>query len=790
MEYVEYLRSRMEGRIFISVILPLRLEWEPCYAVEGDGSGIVVGDRVRVDFAGRNYVGVVSGVGIEPYADVTKIKTAVKDTAGMGRVLPEEIELWRMVADYYLCTVGEVCKAAYPVGKTNMEEALALARQKAARRAEMEVLELRARMERVRESIARKEELIARSRKEATREKYVAERDCAIEKAGAIEERMKRLESGITGQSLITVESPRYVESGSSEVSGMKDGSGMVIRSGKQICLTEVQENAVGGIREGFGRGKPVLLHGITGSGKTEIYLKLASEVIGSGRNVLYLVPEIALSRQLEDRLRVHFPDELLVFHSAETAARKRDTADIIRSSYGKQSISKGYILLGTRSALFLPHHDLGLIIVDEEHDTSYKQDSPAPRYNGRDTALMLSRIHGCNVLMGTATPSLEELYNCLTGKHEIVRLSSRYHGAEDAVTEIIDTKAEKRKRGMVGNISRKLIGDIQEVLDRGGQVIILRARRAWATVMQCTSCGEIQKCPRCNVSLSLHRDNDSIPGSGKMVCHYCGWSAPYSGRCSKCSGELAFSGSGTQKIEEEIAALFPQARIARLDSDTAQDNSYTKRMIGEFSEGRTDILVGTQIVTKGFDFSNLQLVAVIAADSLLGMQDFRADEKAMQTLEQFRGRCGRRGVKGKFVIQTSQPEHPVYQRIMDGQTESFTNSLLMERKEFGFPPFSRIVELQIKDKFEDRASRMASELGSILKNRLSGVYGNDMTLLTGPYTPIPDKIADNYLRMIRISLRKDRNLKKSKEMLKDTVNEFEKQKKYDGHIMINVDPS
>ncbi|MGM9785553.1 MAG: primosomal protein N' [Candidatus Cryptobacteroides sp.] len=780
----------MEGRIFISVILPLRLEWEPCYAVEGDGSGIVVGDRVRVDFAGRNYVGVVSEVGIEPCADVAKIKTAVKDTAGMGRVLPEEIELWRMVADYYLCTVGEVCKAAYPVGKTNMEEALALARQKAARRAEVEVLGLRARLERVRESIARKEELIARSRKEAIREKYVAERDCAIEKAGAIEERMKRLESGITGQSLITVESPRYAESGSSEVSGSKEESGMVISTGKHICLTEAQEKAVVDIREGFDHGKPVLLHGITGSGKTEIYLKLASEVIANGRNVLYLVPEIALSRQLEDRLRIHFPDELLVFHSGETAARKRDTADIIRSSYGKQSLSKSYILLGTRSSVFLPHHDLGLIIVDEEHDTSYKQDSPAPRYNGRDTALMLSRIHGCNVLMGTATPSLEELYNCLTGKHEIVRLSRRYHGADDAEIEIIDTKAERRKRGMVGNISRKLIGDIQEVLGRGGQIMILRARRAWATVMQCASCGEIQKCPRCNVSLSLHRDNDNIHIGGRMVCHYCGWSAPYTGRCSKCSGELSLSGSGTQKIEEEIAALFPQARIARLDSDTAQDNSYARRMIEEFSEGRTDILVGTQIVTKGFDFSNLQLVAVIAADSLLGMQDFRADEKAMQILEQFRGRCGRRGAKGKFVIQTSQPEHPVYQRIMDGQTESFTSSLLMERKEFGFPPFSRIVELQIKDRFEDRASRMASELGSILNNRLAGIYGNNMTILTGPYTPIPDKLADNYLRMIRISLPKDRNLKHSKAILKGTVNEFEKQRKYDGHIMINVDPS
>ncbi|MGM9736195.1 MAG: primosomal protein N' [Candidatus Cryptobacteroides sp.] len=758
----------MEGRIFISVILPLRLEWEPCYAIDGDGSGIVVGDRVRVDFAGRKYVGVVSKVGIEPAADVSRIKTAVRDTAGLGRVLPEEIELWRMVADYYLCTVGEVCKAAYPIGKTNMEEALALSRQKAERRAEKEIAALRARLEKLRDGIGRKEDMIARARKEETREKYVAERDRAVKAAAEIEERLRGLECRGAGN------------------------RGRQMTGGEGIGLTPAQEQAVAGIKEGFSRGKPVLLHGITGSGKTEIYLRLASEVIAGGRNVLYLVPEIALGRQLEERLRTHFPDELLVFHSAESAARRRDTADIIRSSYGKQGLSRGYILLGTRSSLFLPHHDLGLVIVDEEHDTSYKQDSPAPRYNGRDTALMLSRIHGCNVLMGSATPSLEELYNCLSGRHEIVRLPYRYHGADDSEIEIIDTRAEKRKRGMVGNISRKLIADIREVLDRGGQVMILRARRAWATAVQCTSCGEIQKCPRCNVSLSLHRDNAPDSGndmSGRLVCHYCGWTAPYTGKCHKCSGELSAGGAGTQRIEEEIAALFPQARVARLDGDTAQDNN-AKRLIEEFSEGKTDILVGTQIVTKGFDFSNLQLVAVIAADSLLGMQDFRADEKAMQILGQFRGRCGRRDVRGKFVIQTSQPEHPVYQGILEGNSESFTNSLLLERKEFGFPPFSRIVEIQIRDRYEDRASRMASGLGSILGERLATIYGKGSASVTGPYTPIPDKLADNYLRMIRISLRKDRNLKKGKEILKDTVNEFEKNMGYDGHIIMNVDPS
>lgn len=840
--FLGYIRSCMEDLKFISVILPLKLEWEPCYSVRGgdrgiagsiaaahgtDGTGITeeiaVGDRIEVNFAGRRYVGVVSGVGVEPAAEISRIKAAGPKIAGLERVLPEEIALWKMVAEYYMCTVGEVYKAAYPAGKTNLEEASAAARQRERMRREKEAERIRARLERILQSIGKKDAMIERAKKDSVRERYILDKEKAVMSAEALRNKLRSLTAGdsvyYSGEAAEMAGRKEVNPDMTTEVTGWRDAGPHMdteVTGGRNtgpdsggIHLTPIQEKAAEGIREGFARHKPVLLHGVTGSGKTEIYLKLASEVLAKGKNVLYLVPEIALSRQLEDRLRVHFPEELLVFHSGETAVQKRNTAGIIRASAGSRQASGSYILLGTRSSLFLPHHDLGLIIVDEEHDSSYKQDSPAPRYNGRDTALMLARIQSCDVLLGSATPSLEELYNCLSGRHEIVRLPDRYHGADNADIEIIDTKAERRKRGMVGSISKKLIWDIQDVLARGGQVIVLRARRAWASSLQCTSCGEIRKCPHCNVSLSLHTDGvkegigrkegckpyadmgpDSGRSSGRMQCHYCGWSAPYTGKCSKCGGELVPIGAGTQRIEEEIAELFPQAKVARLDSDTAQDRNAGTQIIKDFSEGRTDILVGTQIVTKGFDFSNLQLVAVIAADSLLGMQDFRADEKAMQILEQFRGRCGRRDVKGKFVIQTSQPEHPVYQRIMKNDTDSFTNSLLMERQEFCFPPFTRIVEIQFKDRFEDRASRMASQLAGALRSGLSGIYGNDLSTVTGPYTPIPDKIADNHLRMIRISLRKDRNLKKGKDILKECVTEFEEKMKYDGHITFNVDPS
>ena len=498
--------------------------------------------------------------------------------------------------------------------------------------------------------------------------------------------------------------------------------------------------------------------------------MKLAENALVKGKNVLYLVPEIALSRQLEDRLLEHFGQRLLVFHSAETAASRRSTAEAVRSG-------SGLIVLGTRSSLFLPHHDIGLIIVDEEHDSSYKQDSPAPRYNGRDTALMLSLIHGCSIILGSATPSLEEKYNCACGRHSLVELRERYHGTESADIEIIDTKAERRKRGMRGNFSIKLIEHIRKALSDGGQVMILRSRRAWAPALQCEECGDIPKCPRCNVSMSLHKSG----GTERMTCHYCGHSQPFTGQCGKCGGALRSLGAGTQKIEDEAAALFPEARIARLDSDTAQNKTYETRTIREFSNGEIDILIGTQMLTKGFDFGGLSLVAVIAADTLLGIQDFRADEKALQILEQFRGRCGRRERGGLFVIQTSQPEHPVYRMMTTERNECPGIDLMQERKDFSFPPYTRIIELTFRDSNEGRAVKLAEDLAHVLRKSFD---------ITGPYAPAVDRISDQHIRIIRISMKKDRHLSAHKKSVMKTVQEFEKARRYDGHITVNVDPA
>ena len=869
----------MATRTYISVILPLKLEWEPCYALpegaatpdrEGmadtdrekiattdrEGATVTVGDRVKVLFAGKTYCGVVTAVGIEPQTDLSKIKEIITVETWLERIREEEIALWRRVAEYYMCSVGEVYKAAYPQRKINLEEARAAALHKAQERHERMLETMRAKVAKLKAKLEEKEKALESARpgtKKRAQLEGMVERltnevrlaVAALAHADGSSGNPTDITTGTTTgaptgvptgatnglptgtPTVTTTGAPNGTTTGAPNgtTTGAPNGTtngtptGYPADGGSQgelsITLTQAQEEAYRKTKESLQAKKPVMLHGVTGSGKTEIYIRLADDALRSGKNVLYLVPEIALSKQLTDRVGEHFGERLLTYHSGETEARKRAVAEIIRTqntagatsqhtaeassqhteeatsqhTAGASSHHTGYIVLGTRSSLFLPHNNLGLIIVDEEHDSSYKQDSPAPRYNGRDTALMLSVIHGCGIVLGSATPSLEEMYNCECGRHTLVTLNKRYHGDSDTQIEIIDTKAERKKRGMEGSFSRKLIEHIRKTISEGGQVMILRSRRAWASAIQCEECGEIQKCPHCNVSLSLHKTADS----GFLACHYCGHKEPYRTTCSKCNGAVKALGSGTQKIEEEAATLFPETRIARLDSDTAQNRSYETKIITEFAEGSIDILIGTQMLTKGFDFSNLRLTAVIAADTMLGIQDFRADEKAMQLLEQFQGRCGRRGSKGMFVIQTSQPEHPIYQRIAEGAAQTFSDSLLAERKAFGFPPYSRIIEITIRDRSQGRAELMASRLAAALRQTFKAPSAQGMLAaspVTGPYSPVVDKVQEEHIRCIRVSMRKDRTLAANKAVLNETVSKFEKDQKYSGHITLNVDPA
>lgn len=809
----------MTGRIFIQVILPLRLEWEPFYYQEielsesaGDASGLFpvtstgsvterdkelvrVGDRVRVNFAGKEYVGVVSmadaGKQAEEMGIVDKVKPILGMAEGLEPVTKEEIELWRQIAEYYLCTVGEVYKAAYPAQK--VEKEVVQARQEALKveREEKNRTKIADKIKRLEERAEKKAELAAKARKSESRERYLAEKEMLEGEIGLL---VRELTSMVGELCRTTGSVTGYGDSVTYHQDEEPIGGSIIETSEgteKEIRLSAAQEEAYSKIKEIFAKGKPALLHGVTGSGKTEIYLKLAQETLAMGKNVLYLVPEIALSRQLEDRISETFP-ELLVFHSGETMSRKREVATVLRHA-GEPAEGKGYVVLGTRSAIFLPHKNLGLVIVDEEHDTSYKQDSPAPRYNGRETAIMMAKIFGANVILGSATPSLESLYNCSVGRYGLVTLNKRFYDAADSDIEIIDTIAERRKNGMIGNFSRKLIEHIGKCLGEHRQVLILRERRAYSPIVQCQECGEIPKCRCCNVSLSLHRRAD---GSERLVCHYCGRVYEYTGKCHKCGGVLKPLGSGTQKIEEEASKLFPNARIARLDSDTAQSRKYETDTIRKFSNGEIDILIGTRMVAKGFDFSGLSLVAVLQADSILGQEDYRADERGLQLLEQFRGRCGRRGEKGLFVIQTSQPEHPVYQSIDGKLDENGTMArFLGERKLFGYPPYSRVIGVVIKDYNQARVDLLSRDLGEYLRGALAvkvsiapGVQNGPNVI--GPYSPAIDKISNQNIRQIRVLLPKDRSLARNKETLAAAVERFEKDKKYSGHIALDVDPA
>lgn len=893
--------AAVTGRIFIQVILPLRLEWEPFYylevemsdspegapsmfsvtstgsvtgkgdsvSVEGNsvtenggsvservdsetgkgnpvkGGGreqVRVGERVRVNFAGKEYVGVVSvenaGKQAEAIGIVDKVKPIVGMAEGLEPVTQEEIALWRQIAEYYLCTVGEVYKAAYPAQKVEKEVVQARHEALKEEREEKNRAKIEDKIKRLEERVEKKAEMAAKARKAESRERYLADKERLEEEIGLLVRRVSsmvgelcRTTSSVTGDGGSVTDQSFSMAYQPEDEAVVRQSSTIEtsVKTEKEIVLSAAQEEAYSKIKEIFVKGKPALLHGVTGSGKTEIYLKLAQETLERGNNVLYLVPEIALSRQLEDRISETFPEELLVFHSGETMVRKRDVAAALRHCASAKDINEyvdvsqntnaqkdsasedtltiksssceaikktnhhGYVVLGTRSAIFLPHKDLGLVIVDEEHDTSYKQDSPAPRYNGRETAIMMAKIFGANVILGSATPSLESLYNCSVGRYGLVTLNKRFYDAADSDIEIIDTIAERRKNGMIGSFSRKLIGHMGKCLGEHRQVLILRERRAYSPIVQCQECGEIPKCRCCNVSLSLHRRAD---GSERLVCHYCGRVYEYTGKCPKCGGNLKPLGSGTQKIEEETANIFPNARIARLDSDTAQSRKYETDTIRKFSNGEIDILIGTRMVAKGFDFSGLSLVAVLQADSILGQEDYRADERGLQLLEQFRGRCGRRGEKGLFVIQTSQPEHPVYQS-MEGQLDGNGTMarFLGERKMFGYPPYSRVIGVIVKDYNQARVDLLSRELAEAIRGalgaRLSFAPGvQNSPDVIGPYSPAIDKISNQNIRQIRVLLPKDRSLVRNKETLAAAVERFEKEKKYSGHIALDVDPA
>lgn len=691
---------------YIQVILPLRLGWLPYYRLP-EGMKVRRGSRIRVNFAGRSYSGVVWCTDCPAPLGSDKVRLA-ESVEALPEISELELRLWQFIAEYYMCSIGEVYKTACPDGLVRADRSSRLA-------------ELR---QTLTDKLAK-----ADAAREGTKKKAAL-----IESIHKLQRQISLLDDTLPWEPV-------------------------------QVQLSIPQKEALGKIRRAFIEGKPALLDGVTGSGKTEIYINLANEALSQGRNVLIMVPEITLSSQLESRLRDFFGPRLYVYHSAQSMVQRSIVTDAVRK--------KPYVVLGTRSSIFLPHNNLGLIVADEEHEGAYKQDS-TPRYNGRDCAAVLARLHGARLLAGSATPSLGTIYNCNIGKYARILLKEKYFGSIDSEVKIIDTAAELKKNGMIGSFSIKLIEQIRKATGNGRQVLILRSRKAYSPTMQCTDCGEIIKCPRCNVPMSYHKD------TGKLVCHYCGQRQRLS-VCPACGGVLKGLGAGTQKIEEEAAALFPNLRIARLDGDASP--AARKEITDAFSAGSIDILIGTQILAKGFDFPSLELVAAVGADSLIGILDFRADEKAAQLLTQLRGRAGRRDGQGLLVVQTAQSRHPVY-RYLAGEydKESFEAGLDSQRQAFGYPPYTRMIDLILEDINELRLENMSMLLARQLK-----VSGTGSIL--GPFQPQVDRIAGKHRRMIRITLPRDKRIASAKELIRGIITEFETTHKRAIRITIDVDP-
>ncbi len=537
--------------------------------------------------------------------------------------------------------------------------------------------------------------------------------------------------------------------------------------------LNEVQQVAYDEIRKSWLQTPVTLLHGVTSSGKTEVYIKLIQDALRERKQVLFLVPEIALTTQLTDRLKDVFGEELGVYHSKFSNAER---VEIYENLLNNKSYN---VILGARSAVFLPFKQLGLILVDEEHDASYKQHDPAPRYNARNTAIVLAQMHHAKVLLGTATPAIDTYYNAKNAKYGLVNLHQRYKNIQLPQIDVVDTKEAYRKKCMTGHFSDVLVEMIQDTLARKEQIIVFQNRRGYAPYVECKACASVPHCMNCDVSLTLHKKQNLL------VCHYCGHTERYVSKCKSCgTGVLSDRGLGTEKIEDELCKLFPEARISRMDLDTTRSKSAYQQLIGSFEKGQVDILVGTQMVTKGLNFENVSLVAVLNADTLLNQPDFRAYERAFQMLEQVSGRAGRMHRQGRVIIQTSNPTNEVIQQVVAHDYEQMYEKQLAERAEFRYPPYYRLMQIDIKHRDEHKL-QIASEMLA------KGLYKSFGDRCSHVILPLVTRTHNLYMRQVLLRIESHLSVVQAKQILKEHILFLQQNKATKGAIIsVNVDPS
>lgn len=817
--------------MYVDIIVPVPLPLLFTYEVpESFRKKIAIGSRVIVSFGRKRLLsGVIYSIHNkkpEEY-EVKPILELLDDTPV---VIPHQIKLWKWIADYYQCTLGEVYKAALPAGLKMESETRVSFNKDFGEDEELtprmrEILSFveeqkQVSIQKLNDFIGVKDSyptvkklmetqaLIVHERIESNyrpkKEVYISlnssidSEDKLRNIFDDLERAQKQLQmmmvfvqkgGGIekvtNGAALLRKELNDAIENGANSVAALVKKDIFIIKEEvvsrldqwnkkleKKKPLSEAQQTAFEEIKEGFNNSKPVLLHGVTSSGKTEIYIHLIEEALNSGKQALYLLPEIALTTQITSRLKAHFGNKLGIYHSKFSDSERVEVWQNLLKNSGYQ------VVLGVRSSIFLPFNNLGLIIVDEEHESSFKQYDPAPRYNARNVALVMSQMHNSNIVLGTATPSIESYNNAASGKYHLVELFQRFEGIALPKMEIVDLADARRRKMMSGTFSTILVEKMKKAIGRKEQIILFQNRRGFAPYLECTACAHSPRCKHCDVSLTYHKNTN------QLVCHYCGYTIPNLTTCQACgSPALEFRGFGTQKVEEEISEIFPEAKVARMDLDTTRSRRGYEAIITGFENGEYDILVGTQMVTKGLDFDRVSLVGILNADGMFNSPDFRAFERSFQMISQVSGRAGRKHKQGTVVLQTSNPEHPVVTYTKNNDFIGFYNSQIEERQMFNYPPFHRLIYITVRHKDRYLTKEASESLASVLTK----TFGDRVL---GPQEPPINRIQDMFLQKILLKLEREISISKSKEIMQNAINHIVSQQRWRYvSIQIDVDP-
>ena len=754
--------------MFADVILPLPLDGIFTYSVPSSlEEQVQRGVRVLVPL-GRNktYVGIVSEKHHRaPEGYQTKDILQVLDVTPI--LLDSQLRLWHWIADYYMSPIGEVYKAALPSGlkaedgfRPKTETYITLTPQFRNEQTLHVALNM---LHRADKQLAALIDYLALSHWDSVEGSVC--RETVVE--------ITRDELLNAGHSLPTVNA--LVKRGLLEVYEREVGRlnhGGEPHLEKIRPLSDVQQDAFNKIQFSFLGKNVTLLHGVTSSGKTEIYIHLIRQALERKQQVLYLLPEIALTVQIMQRLQHVFGNRLGIYHSKYSDAERVEI-------WQKQLSQNPYdVILGARSAVFLPFQNLGLVIVDEEHETSYKQQDPMPRYHARSTAIVLAQMFGAKTLLGTATPSVETYYNAKTGKYGLVELFQRYKGIELPEIQVVDVKDLQHRKMMNGPFSPYLLNKVREALEHGEQAILFQNRRGYAPVIECKQCGWVPHCQHCDVSLTLHRNLN------QLTCHYCGYTYQVPTECPACGcQELRTKGYGTEKVEAEVQDIFPEARIARMDLDTTRSRSAYERIISDFASGRTNLLIGTQMISKGLDFDKVSVVGILNADSMLNYPDFRAYEHAFMMMAQVSGRAGRKGKRGLVVLQTKSPDLPIIQQVVRNDYAAHYQSLIAERQQFHYPPYYRLVYVYLKHKQDWVVDTAAAEMAS----RLRQWFG---ARLLGPDKPAVAKVKSLSIRKLVLKLELGINMGDVRKYLALAQQQMLQDKRYVSlQIYYDVDP-